>query len=320
MAPILAMVRRVAAVECNVLLVGEPGTGRDMIAHAIHVASPWADEPYEAIDCDGLETRRLQPLGSTSTIFLRNVVGMAATSQRDLSHLLEPDEEFSTRGRPGRRFRRVIASATPGIDRAVDRDRFRRDLFAVLSTVRLDMPPLRERKSDVPHLAAAFLEEACERHALAPKSFANGALVLLSALPWPGNVRELRALTERLALLARSSTIMLEHVLEHVRLDQAVVGSPAGGSLRDARATFERGYVTAVLRSHRGRMGPAAKELGMEENELVSQAATTRNLHSRFGVTDVPCSWMAWCLLIDPWRVYIETRNDTKLQCPAFMS
>ena len=268
MTSILDTVQRVAAVECNVLLVGEPGTGRDMLARAIHDTSPWAGESYQAIDCDGQETMRLQQAASASTIFLRNVTELTAASQVALSRLLEPDAESSTPQRPFPRLHRVIASSTPDIDRAVDRDRFRRDLLAALSTVRLDVPPLRERRPDVPLLAAAFLQEVCVRRALVPKSFSKSALVLLSALPWPGNARELYALTERLALLASNSTIMLEHVLEEVRLDHAAVGFRARGSLREARASFERDFVTAVLRSHRGRMGPAAKELGMERTNL----------------------------------------------------
>src|SRR5205814_3907424 len=124
--------------------------------------------------------------------------------------------------------------------------------------------PLRHRRDDIPVLATHFLKEACRRNDVPGKSFSRGALALLSALPWTGNATELRALAERLSIVVPRGVLLLEDVLANVRLDAGeAIGVPRG-SLRSARERFERGYVTAVLQHHHGRMGAAAKDLGIE--------------------------------------------------------
>jgi DNA-binding NtrC family response regulator len=163
---------------------------------------------------------------------------------------------------------RVIGAPQPLIAARVDRGFFRRRLFEAIGVVRIDLPALRQRPEDVPLLATHFLKEACRRHDVPAKTFSRGALSLLSALPWPGNATELRALTERLSILVPRGVVLLEDVLAHVRLAGAEAIGAARGSLKMAREHFERDYVTAVLQNHKGRMGAAAKELGIERTNL----------------------------------------------------
>ena len=150
----------------------------------------------------------------------------------------------------------------------VERGLFRRSLLEAIGVVRIDLPPLRRRPQDIPLLATHFLKEACRRHDVPAKAFSRGALSLLATLPWPGNAAELRTLTERLSILVPRGVVLLEDVLENVRFDGAEAIGAARGSLKVARERFERDHVTAVLQHHRGRMGAAARELGIERTNL----------------------------------------------------
>jgi two-component system nitrogen regulation response regulator NtrX len=163
---------------------------------------------------------------------------------------------------------RLIGSAAPRVDDWIGRGDLRADLVEALGVVRIQLPPLRQRTEDIPLLATHFLKEACRRNGIPPKTFSRSALTLLAALPWPGNMAELRALTERLAVIITRGVLLLEDVLANVRLEGAeALGGPSG-TLREARERFERDYVAAVLQHHRGRMGDAARALGIERTNL----------------------------------------------------
>ena len=195
---------------------------------------------------------------------MRNVSDLPLPVQGTLERLfIEREHAAGGDGVP-----RAIASAEPSVGEAVERKLFRRDLFERLAVVRLDLAPLRQRPKDVALLASVFLKEACRRHGLEPKTFSPSARALLTALPWRGNASELRQLAERLALLGSRGVIQQEDVLGEVRFDGAETRGHAEGTLREARERFERDYITSVLQRHRGRMGAAAKELGIERTNL----------------------------------------------------
>jgi DNA-binding NtrC family response regulator len=163
---------------------------------------------------------------------------------------------------------RFLAGAQPRLNERVERGLVRADLVDALSVVRIDLPPLRQRPQDVPLLAMHFLKEACRRNNMPLKTFSRSALMLLSALPWPGNASELRSLCERIAVLVPRGVVLLEDVLAHVRFDGVeALGGPKE-TLREARDRFERDYVASVLQQHRGRMGAAARHLGIERTNL----------------------------------------------------
>ena len=150
----------------------------------------------------------------------------------------------------------------------LEEGRLRRDLYERLSLVRIELPPLRQRREDVPFLATHFLKELCRANGSPIKTLTRSALTLLSALPWRGNAPELRALLERLILLTPHGSIRLEDVLAQVRLDGSEITAVGGTSLRDARLRFERDYIAAVVRQHHGRMGEAATSLGIQRTNL----------------------------------------------------
>jgi two-component system nitrogen regulation response regulator NtrX len=163
---------------------------------------------------------------------------------------------------------RFIAGVAPRVDDWVARGELRADLIEGLGVVRIELPPLRQRTEDIALLATHFLKEACRRNGIPAKAFSRSALSLLGALPWPGNTAELRLLAERLAVVVTRGVVLLEDVLANVRLEGAEALGGRSGTLREARERFERDYVATILQQHRGRMGDAAKELGIERTNL----------------------------------------------------
>jgi DNA-binding NtrC family response regulator len=163
---------------------------------------------------------------------------------------------------------RAIAAVDATYDQAVEEGRVRSDLHRVVSTIRIDLPPLRERREDIPGLAAHFLAVFASKSAAPPKTLSEPALQLLTALSWPGNVRELERLLTGLAQRVRADVIRLEDVLASVQLDGRSIPSAGGGTLREARARFEREYIAAALDQHSGRIPDAARTLGIQRTNL----------------------------------------------------
>ena len=191
---------------------------------------------------------------------------MATVVQATLERLLAESE--SRIGRERVSPVRILAGAGPEILDAVERGAFRRDLFERLAVVRIDLPELRRRPQDIPMLATHFLKHACERHGTSPKVFSPSAQNLLAALPWRGNAKELQYLAERLAVLVQRGVVLQEDVLENVHLDGAETRGLPGMTLREARERFERDFIATAVQRNRGRMGAAARELGIERTNL----------------------------------------------------
>jgi DNA-binding NtrC family response regulator len=299
MRKIVEVLPRVAPSRCPVLLYGERGTGREMLARAIHGHGRRPDAPFIALDCanaspqdlehelfgvvsqrrvDGNEERRsVERLSRHSrlfaagggTLFLQNLAEMPTRVQAKLHRVLRDREAVLSADRV--RFEldvRPIAAVEPGFEHAVEEGRIRRDLYDRLSLIRIELPPMRQRREDIPFLANHFLKEICRNNGSPLKTLTRSATTLLAALPWRGNAPELRALLERLVLLTPHGSLRLEDVLAQVRLDGSEVASVGGTSLREARLRFERDYIAAVVRQHHGRMGEAAQALGIQRTNL----------------------------------------------------
>ena len=274
MRDVLGIVHRVASSRCAVLLVGEPGTGREMIARAIHAQGGRQDQAFVKVVCADVGSRELESVlagqaAPGTTVYFEDLGELTADAQLRLQAFIRDRlDTFRAEGRDGGEPLRFIAGADPSVFEAAERGTFRRGLLEVIGVVRIDLPPLRQRTDDIPLLATFFLKEACRRADVPAKSFSRGALTLLSALPWLGNAAELRSLTERLAILIPRGVVLLEDVLDNVRFEHAEALGRPRDSLRIARERFERDYVASVLQHHRGRMGPAARELGIERTNL----------------------------------------------------
>ncbi len=307
---VIDAVRRAAETTGGVSLFGEAGTGRERIARAIHAQSARSAGAFVAVDCasagaeelerrlfgQGIE-RRQTPRGTAverlgmqgamyaargGTLYLANVryaparlQGRIARILRDgEGHLVERREIVDVDIRP-------MATSESALEDRVADGHLRPDLYERLVAVRIDVPPLRRRREDIPLLAVHFLRRACLTAGVPPKGLSRSAMALLSALPWPGNARDLRALVETLMHSVPGPVIQIEDVLARATLDGASARLDAGVSLRDARARFEHDCISAVLIKHHGRVGDAAKALGIQRTNLyrkVRQLNVARSL------------------------------------------
>ena len=298
MRPVMELVQRAAAGQCGIMICGERGSGREMIARAIHAHSPHRTSSFVAVDCsapdpedvelqlfgmlvkrggNAPERRSLERVRRNSRLheasggflFLENVAEMPARAQARLVRVLRDREVFSEEARERVILTvRVIASADSSINTALEEGRLRPDLYERLSLIRIDVPALRQRREDIPALATYFLKDLCQQNGLPLKTLTRPALTLLSALPWRGNVPELKGLLERLILLVPQGLIRLEDVLAHTALEGSPTPIRLDATLRQARARFESEYIAAVLQHHRGRIADAAKVLGVQRTNL----------------------------------------------------
>jgi two-component system nitrogen regulation response regulator NtrX len=299
MRKIIDVLPRVSPSRCPILLYGERGTGREMLARTIHGHGRRPEAPFVSVDCanatpqdlehelfgivsqrrvDGHEERRTVERisrgsrlyeASGGTLFLQNLPEMPTRVQAKLQRVLRDREAVLSSDRSRVELDvRPIAAVDPGFESVVEEGRLRRDLYERLSLISIELPPLRQRREDIPFLANHFLKEVCRAGGAPIKTLTRSALTLLAALPWRGNAPELRALLERLVLLTPHGSIRLEDVLAQVRLDGTEIATAGGTTLREARLRFERDYIAAVVRQHHGRMGDAAHALGIQRTNL----------------------------------------------------
>jgi len=309
MRDVTTLMSRAAAMRAGVTIRGEDGTGRQIVARAIHAAQA-GSTAFISVDCgahegeeleaelfgaaararaghDSVDARGLERISQHGrlhaaiggTLYLKNIAEASTRVQMRISRLLRDREAVLVEG--GMTIGvdlRPMAGVDPGIDAAVSEGRVREELFRRLSVIRIDMPPLCNRREDIPALANYFLREICRECRIPPKTLSRPALSLIAALPWRGNAVELRMLLEAIvASPGGSKGISLEDVLAQVKLDG---GSAAfkerGGTLRQARARFEREYIGHVLEQHRGRITDAAKALGIQRTNLYRKLRSLR--------------------------------------------
>jgi DNA-binding NtrC family response regulator len=297
--PVIARVqefiRRAAAVEGAVLITAERGCAVDSLARELHARSRHAGGPYVVVDCAARDaaaidralfgtghangSAELESVTRDSRIaaarggllFLQDVAELPAGAQARLARIAR-DGEVRIEGMPvGTEFR-LVASASSSLAADVDGHRFRADLFRRLSSVRIDLPPLRERQEDVPALAARLLDELCAARGLAARTFTHAALALVGALTWPGNLLELRDAIDRVVSGTPDDVIQIEHLLPALRLQRTSETFAPDGSLREARLRFERDYIASVLQHHDWRMAAAAETLGIQRPNLYRKA------------------------------------------------
>lgn len=304
MRDVTALIARAATMRAGVLVRGEEGTGRQVVSRAIHAAQAEPGQ-FITIDCAAYDTARLEAElfghlarshGDVSkglervsrssrlydahggTLYLQNIVEAPTRVQARLARILRDREATLVEtGEATGLDVRPMASVDASFDSALEEGRVRDDLFRRLSVLRIDVPPLRSRREDIPALANYFLREVCASLRLPPKTLSRPALSLIGALPWRGNAVELRALLEAVVTgLAGGRGIGLEDVLAHVRLDGGSVVFSSGGTLRQARARFEREYIATVLEQHHDRISDAAKALGIQRTNLYRKMRSLR--------------------------------------------
>ena len=311
MRDVMALIARAATMRAGVMVRGEDGTGRQVAARAIHGLQDGSSGPFITVDCaaydcaayDGDEldaalfgvpaksphvegSRGLERVSRQGrlyaalggTIYLQNVAEAPTRVQARLARVLRDREALLVeKGESISLDVRPMAGVDPAFDSAVQEGRVRDDLFRRLSVIRIDMPPLRNRREDIPALANYFLRDICASLRVPPKTLSRPALSLIAALPWRGNAVELRTLLEGVVTgLQGGRGIGLEDVLPHVRLDGGSIVFSRGGTLKQARARFEREYIASTLEQHHGRISDAAKALGIQRTNLYRKMRSLR--------------------------------------------
>jgi DNA-binding NtrC family response regulator len=300
-APMLEVYKQVAHAADSaapVLIVGESGVGKELVARAIHGNSKRAREPFVAINCGAIADTLLESelfghqrgsfTGAVAdhkgvfeqagggSVLLDEIGDTTAALQVRLLRVLEEGEVRPVGGnRPLRISARVIAATNMPLEQAVADNRFRQDLYYRLSVIVIRVPPLRERRADIPLLIGSFLEDACKR-AGQRKVLSAEALDALMAHPWPGNVRELRNAIERLVVSSRGLLIEAFDLPDTVL---AVPPSPQEQPFSDLPTLddLERRYLMHVLDAANGNRTRAAEILGVDRRTLYRMA-------ERFGI------------------------------------
>ena len=257
----------------SVLIVVEPGLDASPVAHAIHESSPRAHASLIEIDCatadaEMLERRIFGAEAFGGTLLLTNLDDLPAPIQARLARVLRNGHVDPGARRMGAAFDvRVIGSVNGGAEETLVGATPTRDLCDCFK-IRLDLPPLRQRRSDIPLLIGCLVGETASAARVPIPTFTREALALLGALPWRRNFDELREVLGVLVRAAVGGAVRLEDVLDHIPLEPATTNHVGTRSLREARMRFERHYIASVLSRHRGRMEDAAKTLGMQRTNL----------------------------------------------------
>ncbi|QJP08510.1 PAS domain-containing protein [Pseudomonas multiresinivorans] len=296
--------RRGAASEAPILLLGETGTGKELLAHAIHASSPRADKPFVSINAAAIPETLLEAeffgtapgaftgadrkgragklqIAQGGTLFLDEIGDMPLTLQSKLLRVLQ-EKEFEPVGSNEvlRSDVRLIAATSIDLDAAVREGRFRADLFYRINVLPIDIPPLRERLEDLPALCEAILDDLRDDRQTLYELDAGG-LALLARHAWPGNVRELRNLLERTVLLGDRPQIdaaALRSALGELQPLPDASAAPAakladGQDFYAARDAFERELIANTLTEHAGNVDAAAQRLGLGRSTLYKKMA-----------------------------------------------
>ena len=291
---VMAQVDRVAASEARVCILGETGTGKELIARALHQRSARRNGPFVTLNCAAVPGELIESelfghekgsfTGAASrhtgkfeqahrgTLFLDEIGDMPLVMQAKLLRVLEEGQVERVGGdRSIAVDVRVIVATHRDLDKLVKAGTFRQDLYHRIYVFPLLLPPLRERTEDIPALVAHFAAQVAEVNGWKPKPFTPEAIAELQRYPWPGNVRELRNVVERLLLLADGPVDLaaVQLALPNAAQTTALNESPTfAGALTERVATFERAQILAELKHHNQRMTDTARALGLERSHL----------------------------------------------------
>jgi DNA-binding NtrC family response regulator len=299
------LVERIADTRATVLITGESGTGKSLLARAIHRRSSRRDQPFVEVACGAMPETLLESelfghaagaftgavgerIGKFAqahkgTIFLDEIGTASPGLQVKLLRVLQ-EFEFEPVGstKTQRVDVRVILATNEDLAQAVQAGRFRQDLYYRINVITIELPPLRERLSDIPLLAQHFLQRTAADAGKTSAAFTDEALAALTRYTWPGNVRELQNVVERAVLLARGPQIGLEDLPSHIAAGQPVsVAGVPDQPLKNALQAPERAIILSVLERHNWNRNATAEALGINRTTLYKKM-------KRLGLLDAP--------------------------------
>jgi len=285
-----AQIGQAAPTNGWVLITGENGTGKELVARQIHLRSRRADGPFVDVNCAAIPEELIESelfghergaftgaiarkrgrfeLAHRGTLFLDEIADMSLMTQAKILRILQEQKFERVGGTEAIEVDvRVIAATNKDLQKEIAAGRFREDLFYRLNVIPFHVPALRERREDIPPLVKAFAAEFCADSGVRPKEITPAATARLQAQPWPGNVRELRNLVERLVLMTPGPRIEADDVPDPGPAGALAV--PTGdGSLEDARRAFEREFLVARLREHGWNISRTADAIGLARETL----------------------------------------------------
>jgi two-component system, NtrC family, nitrogen regulation response regulator NtrX len=298
MKKLLAQIDRVAGSETRVCILGETGTGKELVARAIHEKSQRHDAPFVTLNCAAVPAELIESelfghekgaftgaagrhigkfeQAEGGTLFLDEIGDMPVAMQAKLLRVLEEGEVERVGGdKPIKVNVRVVVATHRNLEQLVEQNAFRRDLFHRIYVFPLVLPPLRERQDDFADLVQHFAAQVAAQNGWRQKEFSEEAIVALQHYAWPGNVRELRNVVERLVLLAEGDEVSADDVRLALPASPgtgaaggAIGNTGSNGTLAERSEAFEKEVLLAELRRHNFHMTNVARALGLERSHL----------------------------------------------------
>jgi two-component system nitrogen regulation response regulator NtrX len=304
---VLEAVQRAAPTNATVLLLGESGVGKELVARTIHRNSPRAGQRFVQVNCAAIPEELIESelfghekgsfTGATEkqvgkfeqadrgTIFLDEIGDMSQKTQAKVLRVLQEQEvERLGSARTIKVDVRIIAATNKNLEEAIERGEFREDLFFRLNVIPIVVPPLRERREDIPRLVQHFAKRTAEEHNLKPKRFDASALDALQRYRWRGNIRELRNTIERLLIMTPSEMVRVEDLPAEIRSGESLrppvepdrslqnssgeTAPPGAGTLREFKDAAERAYLVQKLRENNWNISRTAELIDTPRSNL----------------------------------------------------
>ena len=288
------MIRIVAPTNAWILIMGENGTGKELVARSIHYQSKRARRPFIEVNCAAIPEELIESelfghekgsftgaaakkrgkfeLAHEGTLFLDEVADMSLKAQAKILRILQ-EKKFERVG--GNKFIdtdvRVLAATNKDLEKEMEAERFRQDLYYRLNVIPLTIAPLRDRKEDIPILAAQFVNDFCAKEGVEPKAISDDAIDVFMEHNWPGNVRELKNIMERLVIMTQGAAITADDIpplSKEVQTGEAMDTIFTYNSFRKAKMEFEKKYIMKKLRENEGNISKTADSIGLERSNL----------------------------------------------------
>ncbi len=289
------MIQIIAPTNAWILIMGENGTGKELVARSIHKQSRRSNKPFIEVNCAAIPEELIESelfghekgaftgatakkrgkfdLANEGIIFLDEVADMSLNAQAKILRILQ-EKKFERVG--GTKIIetdvRILAATNKDLEREMEEERFRQDLYYRLHVIPLLVPPLRERKEDIPLLANHFMKEFSLEEEGKQKTITDDALNVLMTHDWPGNVRELKNIIERLTIMTATDVIAAQDISplikENKKFDHIDVTLHPANSLKDARREFEKKYILQKLAENGWNVTKTADSIGVERSNL----------------------------------------------------